>query len=80
MAIGGGGDGGGGGGGGRRGDEGVEHARAPTPSPPPPPPCVLAGWKEVEVEAWWAVLPVAIGHGIVTLLLLEELCDGQKLL
>lgn len=26
-----------------------------------------------------AVLPVAVGHGILSLLLLEELCDGQQL-
>lgn len=25
------------------------------------------------------VLPVAVGHGILSLLLLEELCDGQEL-
>lgn len=24
-----------------------------------------------------AVLPVAVGHGVLNLLLLEELCDGQ---
>lgn len=24
-----------------------------------------------------AVLPVAVGHGVLSLLLLEELCDGQ---
>lgn len=26
-----------------------------------------------------AVLPVTVGHGILSLLLLEELCDGQQL-
>ena len=35
------------------------------------------GWKEEAVRR--AVLPVAIGHGIVNLLLLQELCDGQQL-
>ena len=34
------------------------------------------GWKE---EARRAVLPVAIGHGIVNLLLLQKLRDGQQL-
>lgn len=33
------------------------------------------GWEERKS----AVLPVAVGHGILSLLLLEELCDGQHL-
>ena len=37
------------------------------------------GWKEEAVRRRRAVLPVAIGHGIVNLLLLQELCDGQQL-
>lgn len=32
---------------------------------------------EMEEGGGSAVLPVAVGHGILSLLLLEELCDGQ---
>lgn len=35
----------------------------------------MRGWEERRS----AVLPVAVGHGILSLLLLEELCDGQQL-
>lgn len=34
----------------------------------------MAGWGRGG-----AVLPVAVGHGILSLLLLEELRDGQQL-
>lgn len=34
------------------------------------------GWEDGRRSA---VLPVAVGHGILSLLLLEELCDGQQL-
>lgn len=34
----------------------------------------MVKWKQ-----WAAVLPVAVGHGILSLLLLEELCDGKQL-
>lgn len=37
------------------------------------------GAKMDKWEQWAAVLPVAVGHGILSLLLLEELCDGQQL-
>lgn len=55
----------------------VEHAMSP-------PGCTrrldarmgrMGGWEERKS----AVLPVAVGHGILSLLLLEELCDGQHL-
>lgn len=55
----------------------VEHARSPrgcTPSE--------ETWRKdgkVGEEKRSAVLPVAVGHGILSLLLLEELCDGQQL-
>lgn len=35
------------------------------------------GWEDGRRRS--AVLPVAVGHGILSLLLLEELCDGQQL-
>lgn len=39
------------------------------------------GMPDGRVGSWRrsAVLPVAVGHGILSLLLLEELCDGQQL-
>lgn len=37
----------------------------------------MGGWE--HRRRWCAVLPVAVGHGILSLLLLEELCDGQQL-
>lgn len=42
----------------------------------------MGRWEEEEEEEDGrrsAVLPVAVGHGILSLLLLEELCDGQQL-
>lgn len=41
----------------------------------------MGRWEEEEEEDGRrsAVLPVAVGHGILSLLLLEELCDGQQL-
>lgn len=35
------------------------------------------GWRDGRRGG--AVLPVAVGHGVLSLLLLEELCDGQQL-
>lgn len=35
----------------------------------------MGGWEERRST----VLPVAVGHGILSLPLLEELCDGQQL-
>lgn len=56
---------------------GEEHARSPRG-------CVHGegrglGAKMDKWEQWATVLPVAVGHGILSLLLLEELCDGQQL-
>lgn len=40
----------------------------------------MGRWEEEEEDGRRsAVLPVAVGHGILSLLLLEELCDGQQL-
>lgn len=39
----------------------------------------MGRWGEEEDGRRSAVLPVAVGHGILSLLLLEELCDGQQL-
>lgn len=38
----------------------------------------MGGWEHGRRRRS-AVLPVAVGHGILSLLLLEELCDGQQL-
>lgn len=40
--------------------------------------CLMGGWEHGRRRRS-AVLPVAVGHGILSLLLLEELCDGQQL-
>ncbi len=39
---------------------------------------LVEGWDDGRMRRS-AVLPVAVGHGILSLLLLEELCDGQQL-
>ena len=48
--------------------------------------CAALRWRRLDgrMGRWEerrrsAVLPVAVGHGILSLLLLEELCDGQQL-
>lgn len=47
--------------------------------------CAALWWRRLDgrmgrwEERRSAVLPVAVGHGILSLLLLEELCDGQQL-
>lgn len=54
----------------------VEHAQSPLCRTPVEETCGGMGrWEERRS----AVLPVAVGHGILSLLLLEELCDGQQL-
>lgn len=40
---------------------------------------LTGGWEDGRRRKRSAVLPVAVGHGILSLLLLEELCDGQQL-
>lgn len=39
----------------------------------------MGGWEHGRRRRRSAVLPVAVGHGILNLLLLKELCDGQQL-
>lgn len=48
--------------------------------------CVALRWRRLggrmgrwEERRRSAVLPVAVRHGILSLLLLEQLCDGQQL-
>lgn len=53
----------------------VEHARLSAVDPEGD--GGMGGEMEEGGGGGSAVLPVAVGHGILSLLLLEELCDGQ---
>lgn len=67
-------------GGGWRGAEAMRGARATDPlCCVPLGGCLMGGWEHGRRRRRSAVLPVAVGHGILSLLLLKELCDGQQL-